>query len=1440
MLSQARIVLQGNSAYAHEQEAIAFLRSVLPDADPYQVWELVEFVDPSSGRLHEVDAIVIGYSAVYVIEIKSGPGVYEGDTVDWYRTPPGESARFMEPPLKLVNFKAKVLKSLVQSKLRDAVPCPFFQPLVFLSHANVELRFRNYGDQCVVTRKTLLDALKLNKFPGVDRERPRINNPQMRALAKALEDIGVRASKGVARVGSYELGGILEEGSGYQDRSAKHAQTPGFRRRARIYLVPQQTSVERRQQLRRAADREARLLEEVKEHPGILSLREYVPDAPLGPTVLFDEFDGVRLDVFLRSAPEPSFSERIELIEKIGRALHHCHGKKVVHGGLSPFAVLVQRREQGLAIKLYNFQFGSGEDVTPTMHWSSLKDEPWALFQAPELRENPLSRTPTSDMFSLGALAYLILTGKPPAESILELDTRLRREHELDPRVAADGILEGVANAVAFATASKPVNRADDVHEWLELLLGAATAPEPVETPEVNPLTARAGDVLGDDLLVKGVLGQGASSRVLEVEKDGRSYALKVALTAEDDDRLKDEVVTLNGLRHARIVQFVEQRELGGRTAILMAKAGEQTLQRQLAKEGAVSLDYASRYGEDLLLALEELEERQLLHRDIKPANLGVGAVGKRANHLTLFDFSLALDLHSEEKARVGRTQLSVGTAVYRDPFLRLRGAWDAAADRWSAAITLHEVLTGVRPSFSVDGSAALEPEAEVVLAAERFDASAREHLVRFFGKALHRDAATRFASAEDMRHGWNACFGSGAVVSPSGSEPTPSPSEEEPEELTDTAIAAISPDTPIESLPLSVRAKNALDRAGLTTARDLLELPDNRLSAVRGVGRLVAKQILELRDRWRALRSISEAPGKPFFAGYRGDDISVTSSSLPSPSATTLRDAGLQTLAALAAAPSRHIEALAKKASLNLDELRKVLEDENARSNVRQRPTTLEGWLDALLPAKRARSAKNLRVLFGLAEPFLGQIDPPVAEVARALGMTRANLYLQLGREREHWVQHGAVPELQRLVHTLVADAGGALPADRAAQTLRELIPSDGSSSQPLALAAAAALLRIVTLVEREAEGGLVWERRDGKPWLLADSALTSSLDRLGAGADELAARAVLASPGEATRVLSALVEGTPFANLSPERLTELAALASRSAARSARLELYPRKLDAGRALLLSNSVLVGELTPEVIQQRVQARYPEAQPLPSRPELDALLTPLQIKWDDAIGRYVRPGERRQNTEHTSLATLGSIPTLTSSQRALDPSAIAHEDFEERLRITRDRKTLKVLGVVANDAQAAALALTKLLGVRRVSLDEVLSAAIHEVMREQEVSEEVFYGADHVGPGGDDWPELRQVAEQAAERVASRLFPAREPLLLVQPGLLARYRLNGFLRRLLEASRDTRCAALFLLVPSRDRAGVPKINETLVIPEVGLPQTLWVPHSWLRAREDAA
>ena len=62
----------------------------------------------------------------------------------------------------------------------------------------------------------------------------------------------------------------------------------------------------------------------------------------------------------------------------------------------------------------------------------------------------------------------------------------------------------------------------------------------------------------------------------------------------------------------------------------------------------------------------------------------------------------------------------------------------------------------------------------------------------------------------------------------------------------------------------------------------------------------------------------------------------------------------------------------------------------------------------------------------------------------------------------------------------------------------------------------------------------------------------------------------------------------------------------------------------------------------------------------------------------------------------------------------------------------------------------------------------------------------------------------------AAADLATELFdrPRTEPLLLIQPGLLARYRLSGFLTRMVEAAKDPETPAILVLVPGHDHGGI--------------------------------
>ncbi len=392
-----------------------------------------------------------------------------------------------------------------------------------------------------------------------------------------------------------------------------------------------------------------------------------------------------------------------------------------------------------------------------------------------------------------------------------------------------------------------------------------------------------------------------------------------------------------------------------------------------------------------------------------------------------------------------------------------------------------------------------------------------------------------------------------------------------EAERPTDAAITAITATTPVEALPLSIRAKNALDRAGVLLARDLLGLPPNRLSAIRGVGRLVAKEIQELRNRWAELCKPDPGAAEPaFFPGYVGDDLMVQTA-LPGLSAELLADAGLHTLSQVAGAPLRQIAHLASRHQLDDAAVRKLLATEHARADARSHPTTLSTWIDALLPPLKKR--QHVRALYGLEGPRVGELHTSPRQLAEALGMTPAAIYIALTKAKTDWAAHPALPDLSAQVRAVVANNGGAIPFAAAGAELLSLIPHAG---EPDAAVRAAALVHIVVEVDKDRDDGLRFLRLgSGAPWVLSSDDTAAGLDKLGNAADELAARPILAGQAEAHRMLTLAAAGSPLALLPPEHLIRLAALASRKAAASSRLELYPRGLDPQRALELSAAVL-------------------------------------------------------------------------------------------------------------------------------------------------------------------------------------------------------------------------------------------------------------------------
>ena len=747
-------------------------------------------------------------------------------------------------------------------------------------------------------------------------------------------------------------------------------------------------------------------------------------------------------------------------------------------------------------------------------------------------------------------------------------------------------------------------------------------------------------------------------------------------------------------------------------------------------------------------------------------------------------------------------------------------------------------MLTGVRPHYDA-GVPAIDPEAKLRLAAERFDASARDRLVDFFDKALHRDAEQRFESANKMRKAWNLCFEAEALsVAPSVVAVTAvTPSDLPPaDELTDEQLRALDPSTPLGALPLSTRARNALDRAGVVQAKDLLAIADNRLSAMRGVGSKVGKEILEFRRRWVAAREVETPDVTPFFPEYRGADLMVALAGLEPVMADALSDAGLHTLGAVAAAPSDQIRAVAKRARFKVAALQEALAEEQSKQDDEDIPLSLERWLEILLP-RRHKQNKYLYALFGLDDPFLGRLDVRNRDVADHFGVTSAAVSIALGNARTRWRKRSNVRDLVDATRAVLEAAEGAVPIGKMAEELMSRWPHGRPGRTPLHLARAAAIVRIACELQRETPNGMrIVRLHEDAPWVLGQDGLIEVVRQLGREADKLAARDILASPGEVRRVLSARVDGTRLDRLSHEQLTDLASAASKTAARSPRLELYPRGMPATRALELSAAVLTGRLEPVHVIFRVASRYPAAERLPDRPELDQLLLPHGFSFASQTGYYERAGERADQNTHLATSTSYSPASVPGAQLAPDAKTVARRDFDDRIKSALERRSLRVLGVTADRAEEAALALRDQFDLELVDLDRRMLGAIREEMKALNIPDErVLHDADREGPAGKAWNNLRTVVTRAADSFAASLLPATKPLLLVQPGLLARYQLEAFVAALVDASKDDACAAIFLLVPAHDTGGIPKINGEMVVRGILPSQGMWVPRAWLRA-----
>ncbi len=1386
------------SSFPWEREALDFVRAELPTHEPYRAWSNFEFI-ADDGSINEVDLLVFTPQGFFLIEIKSRPGRIHGDAGTWTWETSGKPTATVDNPLFLANSKAKKLRSLLarQKACKKKGQVPWIDALVFCSATDLQFDLQGNAAHCVRLRDSdsrpgIMGAIKRRECPGLrDHFNDRYDRPTGKMVAQAMEQAGIRPSQRSRKVSDYILDHLINEGPGYQDWQATHSTLKNVRRRVRIYNVRTGATEDERKTIERAARREAELLETLQ-HPGVLR-REGFTEHELGPALIFEHDPlAVRLDHFLAQRNDQlSLDQRLDVTRQIAEVIRFAHEKRVVHRALSPQSVLVTTTDDGRHhIKVFNWQGGFREGstttntsrtVTATSHVDRLVEDISTAYMAPEAVSDDADVGEHLDVFSLGAIAYHVFSGMPPASNGLELSNRLRETKGLQVSSVMNGATESLQELIQWSTLPEVAERSgligtvDDFLELLEKVEDEATTPDDDRFVD-DPNLARKDDVLPGNYRVIRKLGTGGCSTVLLVEKDGDELVLKAANNPEHNARLKDEAAVLGKLRHSHIVEQCGTLELGDHFGFLMRPVFSnkeerriETLRDRIRREGRLHIDLLQRFGEDLLDVVRYLEEEAgIPHRDLKPDNIAIGQI-KRGDklHLVLFDFSLS---------RAPVDSLRAGTTGYLDPLLPLRKnkRWDLHAERYAAAATLYELACGPNnlPKWGDGITPADHLTCEATIDGDLFDASLRDVLVEFFQRAFRRNPAERFDNAEEMLTAWRDCFAS-------IEQPGQLSEHEDDGELRHLLDAATF-DTQIPELGLGTRATNALDRANILTVEDLLTVPMRRLQRLRGVGNKTRREISA------AVRVLRERLGKP----ARSDGpVLVEDSEQPATQTDVTH--------------------------LSVDLIAQRITRTSAREGDNTQATLL--------------------ALLGLDER-LESPWPAQTEIAPLIGVTRGRIGQSVGKFQSRWAKEAALTSLRSDVAELLATAGGVMTAAELAEAI--LIARGSIQDEPQRTRLAGALARACVEVERTMSEPRFLVRRDqGRVLIAVSQDMAGYAARLGDEADSLADEDPLVPPVRLLQRLREVRVPSGASTLSDARIIRLAAAASQHAAVSSRQELYPRGMNAARALKLSQGALFGVpfLTVEQIRARVSGRYPEAASLPDHPALEKLLNEagLDFNWDSTakgVGCYVSRSSNNVSltTGSESISRYRTSPALPVGE--VTPEVADARQFEERLDRGIKEGSFLALMVHPKYYERAAQELTQRFPVKLIDFEGLLIDALRDVATQAKVNWELVLKTD-ARPGEGDWDKLMLLIGRAMPVVEHQLSASGQTMLLIYPGLLARYDQMTLLERLREkVGRRNGIPGVWLLLPGDQQA----MLDGKAIPLISPGQRTRIPLSWLR------
>ena len=214
--------------------------------------------------------------------------------------------------------------------------------------------------------------------------------------------------------------------------------------------------------------REARIASQIR-HPNVVEVMDVESDSELNLSYIVMEYvDGGSLRQVLRSLPRLSIEQAVVTVQGISEALSTAYSHGIVHRDIKPDNIMFTKNG---GVKLADLGIAKKDDEEDNLTKTNVMMGTPA-YLSPEQVENPKAVDVRSDIYSLGATFYEILTGQVPYPGNTSYDIlrKIYSDPVPDPRVLNPEIPGELAAIVMKMLAKDPQKRFQTPAQLIEAL----------------------------------------------------------------------------------------------------------------------------------------------------------------------------------------------------------------------------------------------------------------------------------------------------------------------------------------------------------------------------------------------------------------------------------------------------------------------------------------------------------------------------------------------------------------------------------------------------------------------------------------------------------------------------------------------------------------------------------------------------------------------------------------------------------------------------------------------------------------------------------------------------------------------------------------------------------------------------------------------------------